>query len=96
MRNSKLGCNIVVLKLKDMNIESIKINETRGIMQIWSAIISGVDVRFIYDPKADKFQHIYYDVYEAIGRFDKGSTRDVPQKYLVGRLISKHLRTNTI
>lgn len=76
-----------------MEVQKIQINETRGIIQFGTAIISGINVEFCYNPVADKFTAIAYDKYRACGIFDKGISRDVPQEYLVGRLISKALKT---
>ena len=74
-----------------MEVQKIQINETRGIIQFGTAIISGINVEFAYDPKADKFTAIAYDEYKASGIFDEGG-RGVSQEYLVGRKISKALR----
>jgi hypothetical protein len=75
-----------------MEVQTIKINETRGVVQIGTAIISGIEVEFCYEQKADKFLSIAYDKYKASGIFDEGSSRDIPQTYLVGRVISKALK----
>lgn len=74
-----------------MEVQKIQINETRGIIQFGTAVISGINVEFCYDPKSDKFTAIAYDKYKASGIFDEGG-RDVAQSYLVGRKISKALR----
>jgi hypothetical protein len=74
-----------------MEVQKIQINETRGIIQFGTAIISGINVEFCYNPKADKFTAIAYDKHKASGIFDEGG-RDVPQAFLVGRKISKALR----
>ena len=71
-----------------MIVQKIKINETRGIIQFGTALISGISVEFAYNPKSDKFTAIAYDKYKASGIFDEGG-KDVPQGYLVGRKISK-------
>ncbi len=80
-------------KNKIMTIQKIKINETRGIIQFGTATISGINVEFCYNPIYDKFTAIAYDKYKASGIFEEGG-RDRPQEYLVGRIISKALRTN--
>jgi hypothetical protein len=74
-----------------MEVQQIKINETRGIMQFGTAIISGINVEFCYISKSDKFTAVAYDKYRASGIFDEGG-KDVPQAYLIGRKISKALR----
>ena len=74
-----------------MEVQKIIINETRGIIQFGTALISGVNVEFCYNPKLDKFTAIAYDIYKASGIFDEGG-RDVPQEYLVGRKISKAIK----
>jgi hypothetical protein len=76
-----------------MIVQKVKINETRGIIQFGTAVISGVSVEFSYNPKCDKFTAIAYDKHRASGIFDEGG-KDVPQAYLVGRKISKALRSN--
>jgi hypothetical protein len=76
-----------------MEVQKIRINETRGIIQFGTATIEGIEVEFCYNPKSDKFTAIAYDEQRASGKFDEGSSRDVPQEYLVGRKISKALRT---
>ena len=76
-----------------MEVQKIQINETRGIIQFGTAIISGINVEFCYNPKIDKFTAIVYDKYKASGVFDEGG-RDVPQSYLVGRKISKFIKNN--
>jgi hypothetical protein len=73
-----------------MNVQSIKINEIKGIIKSGTALISGVNVEFCYNFKEDKFTAISYDKYKASGIFTEGG-RDVPQTYLVGRVISKAL-----
>jgi hypothetical protein len=74
-----------------MEVQKITINETRGIIQFGTAIISGINVEFGYNAKDDKFTSICYDYYKASGIFDEGG-RSTPQEYLVGRKISKALR----
>ena len=74
-----------------MKVEKIQINETRGIIQFGTAIISGINVEFCYNPKADKFTAIVYDKQKASGIFDEGR-KDQPQGFLVGRKISKALK----
>jgi hypothetical protein len=74
-----------------MEVQKIQINETRGIIQFGTAIISGVNVQFCYNPKSDKFTAIAYDEQKASGIFNEGG-KDVPQEYLVGRKIAKSLK----
>lgn len=74
-----------------MKVEKIQINEIKGIMQIGTATIEGIDVNFCYDPQADRFTAIVYDKYKASGKFDEGG-KNVPQAYLIGRKISKALK----
>jgi hypothetical protein len=74
-----------------MEVQKIKINETRGIIQFGTAIISGINVEFCYNPKLDKFTAIAYDEQKASGIFDECG-KDVPQEYLVGRKISKAIK----
>jgi hypothetical protein len=78
-------------KLDIMQVQTIKINETRGIIQFGTALISGINVEFCYNFKEDKFTAIAYDARKASGIFTEGG-RDVPQTYLVGRVISKALK----
>ena len=66
--------------------------ETRGIIQFGTAIISGITVHFCYNIAADKFSAIAYDKYAASGVFSEGG-KDVPQEYLIGRTISKALKS---
>ena len=61
-----------------------------------SALISGIEVHFGYNPTSDKFTSIAYDKHAASGIFPEGSSRDVPQAYLVGRFISNALKSNKI
>jgi hypothetical protein len=74
-----------------MEVQKIKINEVRGIIQFGTATIHNIDVEFCYNPKTDKFTAIAYDEQKASGIFDEGG-RDVPQEYLVGRAISRCLK----
>jgi hypothetical protein len=73
-----------------MTVQEIKINETRGIIQFGTAVISGVRVEFCYNYREDKFTAIAYDQYKANGIFPEHTGRT--QGYSVGRAISKALR----
>lgn len=75
-----------------MEVQAIKIIETRNIILFGTARISGIDVLFSYDERSDKFTAIVYDKYKASGIFDEGG-RDVPQEYLVGRIIRPALKS---
>jgi hypothetical protein len=75
-----------------MTTTKILITETRGIIQFGTAIISGIDVSFCYNTISDKFSAIAYDKFKASGIFPEGSSKDVPQSYLIGREISKALK----
>ena len=88
----KLSIIFVDTIRKKMEVQKIKIYETRGIIQFGAAIISGINVEFSYNPKSDKFTAIAYDKYKASGIFDEGG-KDVPQAYLVGRKISKAINS---
>lgn len=76
-----------------MNVQEIKIRETRGVIQFGEALIDSVSVYFSLNTKNNKFTSIAYNEYEASGIFPEGSSRDVPQSYLVGRAILKSLKT---
>ena len=67
---------------------SIKITETRGIIQFGTAVINTVEVQFCYDHRNDRFTSIVYDVYKASRNFPEVHN----QIYLVGRQISKSLK----
>ena len=75
-----------------MVVQKVNIRETRGIIHFGNATISGINVEFAYDYKADKFTGIAYDIYAASGIFEEGG-RDTPQEYIVGRAISKYLKS---
>jgi hypothetical protein len=75
-----------------MELQEIKINETRGIIQFGTAVISGINVEFCYNCKADKFTAICYDKHKSSGIFPERG-KDCPQEYVVGRFISKALKT---
>jgi hypothetical protein len=69
----------------------ITINETRGIIQFGEAIILGIPVSFCLNTISKKFTAIAYDEFKASGIFPEGSSKGVPQKYLVGQIILKSI-----
>jgi hypothetical protein len=77
-----------------MNVQKIKITETRGIIQFGEAIIDKIIVQFCYNLKSDKFTAISYDRFKASGIFPEGRNKDIPQSYLVGNAIKKAIKNN--
>ena len=75
-----------------MNVQKIKITETRGFIQFGEAIIDKISVQFCYNLKSDNFTAIVYDKYKASGIFPE--RQGTPQGYLVGRAIKKALKNN--
>ena len=75
-----------------MNVQKIKITETRGVIQSGEAIIDRITVQFCYNSKLDNFTAIVYDKYKASGIFPEGESK--PQSFLVGRAIKKALKNN--
>lgn len=69
----------------------ITINETQGIIKSGEAIISGIPVYFCLNTISKKFTAIAYDKFKASGIFPEGSSRDVPQEYLIGQIILKSI-----
>jgi hypothetical protein len=78
-----------------MEMQSINLTKTAGIMLKGEAIISGVNVFFYYNPIKDRFTAISFNIYQAYNVFPYVN-RDVPQEYLVGSFISKYIKSNNL